>query len=159
MKDASHQPFGFFVTTLFALTLFALLLIAPMQAAARDDHIQFPVSDAMQTSDARNRLTGEVKFFFGDESHPDVATRFGTFTSNKKTNAFMKSDKEACERAFLSAMIQFQQRAMSEGGDAVIEIRSIYKGNNLDSPTDYICGAGGLMAGVTFEGTVVKLDE
>ncbi|MEX2489983.1 MAG: excinuclease ATPase subunit [Pseudomonadales bacterium] len=138
-------------------TTFAMLLVVSLAANARDDHVQFPVSDAMQTSDARNQLTGEVKFFFGDESHPDVATRFGTFTSNKKTNAFMKSEKEACERAFLSAMIQFQQRAMSEGGDAVIGLRSIYRGNNLDSSTDYICGAGNIMAGVTFEGTVVKL--
>lgn len=149
-----HPVAGFFVTAAFAL-----LIVAPPGASARDDHLRFPVSDAMGTTDAQNQLTGEVEFFFGEESQPAVASRLGTYTSNKKTNAFGKSDKEACERAFLSAMIQFQERALSEGGDAVIDIRSIYRGNNLDSPTEYICGAGAFVAGVTFEGTVVKLSK
>lgn len=147
-----HSTSGIFITAVFAL-----LVVAPPDASARDDHLRFPVSDAMETSDAQDKLTGEVEFFFGDESHPEVANRRGTYTSNKKTNAFGKSDKEACERAFLSAMIQYQERALSEGGDAVINIRSIYRGNNLDSPTEYICGAGAFVAGVTFEGTVVEL--
>jgi hypothetical protein len=57
------------------------------------------------------------------ESHPKVARELGTFTSNRRTNAFNKSDRDACHIAFLSAVIALQERARSEGGNAVVDIR------------------------------------
>jgi uncharacterized protein YbjQ (UPF0145 family) len=79
--------------------------------------------------------------------------------SNKKTNAFNKTDKRACEWAFLSAMLSLQQRALSEGGNAVVNIRSFYKRHEVSSATEFECGAGAIMAGVTFKGDVVKLGK
>jgi hypothetical protein len=81
----------------------------------------------------------------------------GEFTSNKKTNAANKSDQEACDLAFISAVVALQQRARKEGGNAVINIRSVYRGEDSDSPSDYICGAGKIIAGVALRGTVVKM--
>jgi hypothetical protein len=40
----------------------------------------------------------------------------GTYTSNKKTNFANKSDKDGCERAFLSAMISFKERRSARAG-------------------------------------------
>ena len=47
----------------------------------------------------------------------------------------------------------------AEGGDAIMNIRSYYRRNLVDSETELECGAGALMAGVTFIGDVVKLSE
>jgi uncharacterized protein YbjQ (UPF0145 family) len=54
-------------------------------------------------------------------------------------------------------MLSFQERAASLGGNAIINIRSYYKKNEVSSETQYECGSGALMSGVTFQGEVVRL--
>jgi len=115
------------------------------------------IQDALNTSGADEKLDGSVRFYFGDQRHPKVLKRHGEFMSNKKTNAFNKTDKRACEWAFLSAMVSFQERAQREGGNAVINLRSYYKKNLISSSTEFECGAGAVIAGVTFLGDVVTL--
>jgi hypothetical protein len=117
----------------------------------------FSIDEAMSTEDAKAKLDKGIHFYFGDQKHPAVAKRFGEFMSNKKTNAFNKTDERACQWAFLSAMLSFQDRALREGGDAVVNIRSYYKKNTISSSTEFECGAGNVIAGVTFLGDVVKL--
>lgn len=142
----------------FAVVLvFGLLMAAPV--AARDTRHMFPVSDAMNTGEAKAKLDPKVRLYFADQAHGRVLKDFGEYTSNKKTNAFNKSDKVACEHAFLSAMLSFQDRAKELGGNAVINIKSYYKKDLRVSRSEYLCGAGALMAGVTFKGTVAKLDK
>ena len=130
---------------------------AANSASARDEPLRFPIAEAMSAPEATAKLNPNIKFFFGDAEPPAVERSFGVFTSNKKTNAFGKSDKIACDWAFLSAMLSFQDRALQTGGDAVINIKSYYKRNTVSSATEYECGAGNIMAGVTFQGEVVKL--
>lgn len=132
------------------------ILVAP-ETDARDTKTMLPIADAMNSGSAKARLDGGIKFYFGDSAHPPVAKSFGVFMSNKKTNGVGKKDKEACEWAFLSAMLSFQDRVKQEGGDAVINIESYYRENTIKSATEYECGSGGLMSGVTFRGEVVKL--
>ena len=81
----------------------------------------------------------------------------GTYSTNKKTNFFNKSDKEGCEWAFLSAAIQLQERARKEGGNAVVNIISNYKDVPFSSETQYECGAGNVVGGVALRGEVVQL--
>ena len=126
-------------------------------AHARDDRLKMPIKDAMETVDAKDKLGSDVKFFFGSQASPKPAQTFGSFTSNKKTNFANKSDAEGCQRAFLSAMIALKDRALREGGNAVINIHSVYKDAKFESDTEYECGAGKLMGGVALRGTVVKL--
>ncbi|MBB3062868.1 hypothetical protein [Microbulbifer rhizosphaerae] len=54
-------------------------------------------------------------------------------------------------------MIALQDRARREGGNAVVNIRSYYKKNEVNSSSEFECGAGAVMAGVTLEGEVVTL--
>ena len=56
-------------------------------------------------------------------------------------------------------MITLQDRAVAEGGNAVINIRSYYYKNDFSSATEFECGAGAIMAGVTMVGEVVKLAD
>ena len=124
---------------------------------ARNDLLKFPIKDAMETPDAKAKLTGDVKFFFSGQATPKSSRTFGAFTANKKTNFANKSDKEGCERAFLSSMIALQDRALREGGNAVIDIYSYYDKREFKSDTEYQCAAGNIMGGVALRGTVVKL--
>jgi uncharacterized protein YbjQ (UPF0145 family) len=134
------------------LVIAALLSTA---AHARDDRIKFPIQNAMTV--AGDKLGTEVKFYFGDQPHPAVSKNFGNVSTNRKTNGVGKSDQGACDWAFLSAMIALRDRALQEGGNAVINIRSNYKNTELNSSTEYDCGAGSIMVGVTFKGDIVKL--
>lgn len=125
-------------------------------ALGRDDIGTFPVAGVLSNPAYASRLEG-VTFFFGDQAHPAVEKSFGEYMSNKKTNAVGKSDQEACEWAFLSALLSFRDRALSLGGNAVVNIRGWYKKHDFTSTTEFQCGAGATMAGVTLKGDVVKL--
>jgi len=135
----------------------AALIALTVPAQARNDRLTFPIADAMSTADAKARLDGSVKFYFSGQKAPGAKHTYGTFTANKKTNGLNKSDKGACEWAFLSAMVTLQSRALREGGNAVVDIHSVYKNNDFKSATEYECGAGTFVAGVALRGTVVKL--
>lgn len=138
-------------------TITLLCTINSISVEARDTRNMFSVSEALENEKAKEKLDPDIRLYFGKQRHPPVAKNFGEVMTNKKTNAFNKTDKAACEWAFLSAMLSFQSRAVREGGNAVVNIRSFYKRNEISSETEYECGAGGIMAGVTFKGEVVKL--
>jgi len=142
---------------LFIITL--TCLFATGFSEARDDLNQYSVEEAMNTSDAKSKLNKGYIYLFGKQEHAEVVSNHGEFMANKKTNAFNKSDKQACQWAFLSAMITFQERVAKEGGNAVINIRSYYKKHDFTSETEFECGNGSLMAGVTLVGDVVTLKE
>jgi hypothetical protein len=116
--------------------------------------LMMPIADVF--TKYRSNLAG-VSFYFDDQPHPKVEQALGDYVSNKKTNAFNKSDAEACQWVALSALLSFRQRAMTEGGNAVINIHSYYKKNDLSDPARYECHAGFVVGGVAFKGTVVKL--
>jgi hypothetical protein len=86
-----------------------------------------------------------------------VARRLGSFSHSAKSNAVGKPDEEACDIAFISALAALQAHARKQGGDALIDIRSEFRGEESASPSEYLCGAGTLMVGVALHGTVVKL--
>jgi hypothetical protein len=134
--------------------LFTLLSV---QAIARDDHNLYLIEDALNTPAAKEKLNPNIKLYFASQATPKVAKELGEWKTNKKTNAFNKSDKEACEWTFLSAILELQERATKEGGDAVVGIVSNYKSVEHSSTTEYMCGNGALMSGVAFKAKVVKL--
>ena len=137
----------------------AVCFLSASDAMARDTRHMFSIAEALRTLAAEQRIDENVRLIFGNQPHPPVAKNLGTFTSNRKTNAFNKSDKEACEWAFLSAVLSLQERARREGGDAVVNIRSYYKKISISHQTKYMCGAGAIVAGVAFRGDVVKLKK
>lgn len=139
------------------VVLAAAGIMGALNAEARDERTMMSIEEALNTEDAKAKLDKGISFYFGDQKHPAVEKRFGEFMSNKKTNAFNKTDERACQWAFLSAMVSFQDRAVREGGNAVVNIRSYYKKNTVSSSTEFECGAGNVVAGVTFLGDVVKL--
>jgi uncharacterized protein YbjQ (UPF0145 family) len=139
----------------------AILALGSMSAAvARDDRLMFPVKDAMAKGQTtKDRLDPSIPLYFGKKTPAGVEKRIGEWTSNKKTNATNKSDQDACEIAFVSAALSLQERAKREGGNAVVNIKSVYKNDNVENDTQYLCGAGTFTAGVALRGTVVTLKK
>ena len=141
---------------LLVLTATLVIFSLPQQTFSRDDRLVFPIGDALSTPAAKDKLKG-IDFYFGNQKHPQVLKDFGEFNTNKKTNAFNKSDKQACEWAFLSALLQLKDRARNLNANAVINIKSNYKHREYASETEFECGAGHIMAGVALKGRIVKL--
>jgi uncharacterized protein YbjQ (UPF0145 family) len=127
-------------------------------SATRDEHVRLPISAALEKGYSyRTKIEFDVRLFFGDEKAPPVAKRIGNLSANTRSNLVGKSSQEACDIAFISAVADLQQKARKQGGNAVINIRSVYGAANSASQSEYVCGAGTIMVGVTLEGTVVKL--
>ncbi len=144
---------------LVALCISAIIALGAVNVEARDDHGMWSISEALNTGDAKQKLNKNIHFYFGSQSHPKIIKNFGEYMSNKKTNAFNKTDEWACQWNFLSAMLSFQDRALQMGGNAIVNIRSYYKKNEISSQTEFQCGSGVFVSGVTFLGDVVKLEE
>jgi uncharacterized protein YbjQ (UPF0145 family) len=132
-------------------------MFAMSQAGARDSVTEMSIADALATPDAQQKLDGSVKFFFGETAHPAVLHSFGNFVANDKTNAVNKSSARACEWAFLSALLQFQSRAAKLGANAVVDIHSYYKKEDVSSTTSIQCHDGFLLTGVALRGNFVTI--
>lgn len=129
--------------------------LATSQAFARDTINNYSVDDALKSEPGK--VNADIALYFAGQPHPGVQKSLGEFATNKKTNAFGKSDIEACQHVFLSAVLELQERARKEGGNAVINIKSNYKNTLRESATEFTCGAGAVMAGVALVGDVVTL--
>jgi uncharacterized protein YbjQ (UPF0145 family) len=132
------------------------LFFSPTTTARTTLH-EFPVADILNEPEFSQQIAG-VSFYFGSQTYPAVQKEFGEYRTNKKTNAFNKSDREACDWVFKSAILQLHSRAVSLGANAVVNIRSNYKNNVTTSDTNYTCGAGAVMAGVALIGDFVTTE-
>jgi uncharacterized protein YbjQ (UPF0145 family) len=137
----------------------ALSAVALMSshAYARDTVESYSVSAALASEDGK--VDPEISLYFAGQPHSDVAQSFGEVTTMRRTNAANKSDDEACDHAFLSAVRALQGAARKQGGNAVINIKSNYRNVVSESATQFKCGAGAFVAGVALKGDVVTLKK
>jgi len=143
--------------TFLAIAATAAIAAATIPAHAADSVHFLPIEAAMNSNDAKARLGDEIKFFFGDQPTPDIATRLGADKTSQKTNAFGKSAETSCNWVFLSAMLRLQARARELGADAVVNIVSNYKNVERSSRTEFECHEGAIMSGVALKADFVKL--
>jgi len=134
------------------LTLLALAWATPALAADRTVHL--PLQEAVAAAQAAGKIDGSVKFYLAGTGPQGQVLQRG-IVSNKKTNAFAKSDAVACQRAAQSAIIAFHNTAKKAGANAVANLTSYYRKVEYKSQTDYECHAGGVMAGVALRGDLV----
>ena len=139
-----------------ALATVLTLAVAPA-ADARDTRQQLDIATAIAAGKADGTLDDSVQFHFKGARAPAVGERLGPANTNRKTNAFGKSDGKACQWVFLGALKALQEAARERGANAVIDIESNYKNQVFSSATQYECGAGGLMAGVALKGVYAKV--
>jgi hypothetical protein len=139
--------------------MFAILLIVASFsiADARNTRLLLKIQDVLSRPDFQEKVGSSVAFYFSNQPQPQAAQTMGEFVTNKKTNSFGKSDEAACQWAMLSALIQFRDRATSEGGNAVVNLQSYYDKNEIPDKGEYECHAGAVVAGVALKGTVAKI--
>jgi uncharacterized protein YbjQ (UPF0145 family) len=143
------------LTAAAVFAIFATCVTAPVQA--RDTRLLLPIAEAMTQIDDAYPDRGLVMFFFGDQKYPRVTARLGGDISDRKTNAFGRADETACNWVFLSSLMELEQEAEDVGANAVINIVSYYKKNEMSSSTLFECHAGTIMAGVALKGDFVKI--
>ncbi len=93
----------------------------------------------------------------GAAAHPTVAKSFGVYTSNKKTNGTNRVTRKpasgrSCRHCYRSSS------APSSPAGCRYEHSQLLRQHEVASETEYECGSGALMSGVTFQGEVVKLE-
>ncbi|MEP0355397.1 MAG: excinuclease ABC subunit A [Paraglaciecola sp.] len=131
-------------------------LLISSSAFARDDRVKFPIEPLLSSSKAKQALLS-VPVYFAGQSHATPSNTWGEVTTSKKTNAFNKSDQEACEWVLLSAIKALQESALKKGMNAVIDVKSNYKHQEFSSSSEFECGAGKFLAGVALKATLVTL--
>lgn len=134
---------------LFVIAIFGFFV----SANAKNDVTNLSIQAALNSDLARQKLDPSIKFVFGSSAGKTITRGL---TANKKTNAFGKDKEVACQRAFISALITFQQRAKKEGGNKVVNITSYYYKNHFSSKSEFQCGIGNVMVGVTLKGDIAK---
>ena len=137
----------------------ALLICAlPSISQARDTAVYLPFDKAVAEATRTGKIDGSVKFYLaGNTPTGNVTVLSAGAVTNKKTNAFNKSDEVACEWVAQSAIISLHQAAKNAGANAVTNIVSYYKKNERKDATTYECHAGALMAGVALKGDLAKV--
>ena len=132
----------------------ALSVLAIAACAPRNTTHHLSIQDALNSAEAKKVLNPKIKLYFGQPA-PGKTLVKGAVT-NPKTNALNKTDIEACQWAFLSAVKRFQERAEREGATKVGNLVSYYKKQEYKSTTKYECHAGRSIAGVALKGDIVK---
>lgn len=140
-------------------TATALLLVAlPAISEARDTTLHLDFDAVVQEGIQAGRLDGRVKFYLAGEQLPGTVRPLNDAVTNKKTNAFNKSDQEACAWVLQSALITLQSAAKNAGANSVVDIVSYYKRNEFRDPQNYECHAGAFVAGVALKGKIANVE-
>lgn len=139
------------------LTLALTVFVLSGCVANHNVPLPYSIAEALSIPEYKQKLQG-FRFYFGNQPHPAVAMSHGVLTTAQRANATGDRSREAvCARAFASALLRLRSEALARGGDAVIDIKSNWKNNEVSSKAHYRCATGALMAGVALKGTVVKL--
>ncbi|TNF81704.1 excinuclease [Pseudomonas sp. ICMP22404] len=141
-----------------AVTAALLLSTLPTLSQARDTALYLPFDKVVAEAIRTGKIDGSVKFYLaGNKPAGNVTVVSPGAVTNKKTNAFNKSDEAACEWVLQSALISLHQAAKNAGANAVTNIVSFYKSNERKDPATYECHAGAIMAGVALKGDLSKV--
>jgi hypothetical protein len=133
-----------------------LSVLVATRAYSRDDKYVLPIKAALDSAEPRQKPDGSVKFFFGKESTPAIASSLGSVKPHGKARTRRSDDIEACNVAFLAALMDFEQRAKKAGANAVVNIVSYYKNVEMASATEFECHAGAA-AHAILRGDLIKL--
>ncbi len=136
----------------------ALVVLAGIGTAqARDTVVKVTLADVLAMPEAQAKLDGSVKFYLAGQATPKVLSNLGSGVANKKTNGVGKDDQYGCKYVMLSALIAFQQSAKQRGANAVIDLASYYKRNEVRDATTIECHAGNIMIGGALKGSYAKI--
>lgn len=134
------------------------LSVLPGISQARDTMLLLPFDKVIQQMTQEGKLDGIRFYLAGAAPRGKVSVLQANAVTNKKTNAFNKSDTEACEWVLQSAILQLRDSAKAAGANAVTNIASYYKKNERKDAVNFECHAGAFIAGVALKGDLSKVN-
>lgn len=136
----------------------ALLSVSllPGLSQARDTAHFLDFQSVVNEATQAGRLDGSVKFFL-NKTPAGAQIINANVTTSQKTNAFNKTDEEACSWVMQSALIKLQNAAKAAGANAVVDLASNYKNVEYRDNSKYECHAGAIMAGVALKAKYAKV--
>ena len=115
-----------------------------------------PIKAALESTDAREKPDGSVRFFFAKQETPQIITRLGNDVVHRRVGARPVDAEKACNTAFLLALADSQKRAKKLSANAVVNIISYYNKVEMPSATEFECHAGS-GAHVFLKGDLAKI--
>lgn len=126
---------------------------------ARDIKRFFPIADAMADKDLQAKLDESTKTSFGKENTPQGLKILRSEVGRGKVALRGKTNEAACNTAFISALVDLQQRAKQAGANAIVTIVSYYKSVEMASATEFECHEGSGYMAVALKGNFVKIND
>jgi uncharacterized protein YbjQ (UPF0145 family) len=146
---------------LFLFLLFAFVASAVPRSEAADRRYLLPITQALETPEAKEKLDGSVKFIFGRNDKPMPGSKvLRTELVPGKFHTYSRAMEEVCSAAFVRALTILNTRAKRVKGDAVVDIVSSFKGHpEFSSMTEFECYQGAAITSVTLRGDIVNLND
>jgi len=133
------------------LGILLVLALMSVSSYSRDTTLHLSINQALKKGRASGVIDRRIHLQFGNRKLHGGQRKY---TANKSTNAFNKTDKEACEWAFLSAVKSLQHRARKKGRRNVTGIVSYYKKRTRSSASRYECHVGRIVSHVVLRGNI-----
>jgi len=120
-----------------------------MNGCAADGMQKLSIKKALRDTRANSKLDRRIRLSFGKRGGGGRE-----WTAIRRTNGINKTTEEACNRAFISALIALQERAKKQGRRSVVGIYSYHKKKVYSSTSRFQCDDGKMMSAVTLRGKV-----
>jgi uncharacterized protein YbjQ (UPF0145 family) len=153
---ATHE-IGDYMKGLVTVLISGVMLALPAMA---DEITEFSIDDVMTSVRATETLKDDMPFYYGNQDYSTPVKVLSEATTQQKINGFLKSDRNACELAFLAAMKELKAIAIAKGGNAVVSIHSNLEGDSVERKSGtYACISKTTVAQVSLAGTIVILED
>jgi len=126
-------------------------------ASAADKFEYLSVKAALQSELAKEKLDPAISFYMKGQKHKKARNTSREYSANKRSRKFKRTVKQACDQAFISALMSFQDRAQRQGQNAVIDLYSFTKNKKYQNSEKYSCLVGGMMTNVVLKGKVADI--
>lgn len=134
-----------------------ILAISSTPALARNSEVLLDAKNAVHEQGKGDLL--DVPFYMKGVKHKKVVKTIGNWSSTRKGRGAFQSDEDACNRTFVTALKSLQQRAITEGGNAIINVTSWTKNKPYEDKNNFRCVAGAVIVHVAIKGDIVVLEK
>lgn len=141
--------------------IFAVMAVVllPLAAQADSDMKEFPISDALNSPAAKDKVDRAILFFADEYSGSETVTE-NVLAGPRVQKARGKKVKESCNEAFVEALVSLQAQAAVKKATAVVNIHSyipipFVPDMPFVSNTEYICEVGRKMVRVILKGGLI----
>ena len=137
----------------------ALLMARHAQAGGKAEKVEIKFDQAVKDYEDKKgrRIDGSVKFFWADEKAP---AKGGEELSARGMTMQRGEQEERCAKALAQALVTFQERAKSEGHNAVVDIKTYYDGATFSgSRNKCLCIGGRSNTRTTVKGKLADIGK